>query len=152
MPRELRQAFMPIIKGMLHNAVPLRVNASALAGSTLESACSEIAGIMANVTDYANKLNSMHTSMHNIWQLSELMLPKVDKIYPMKPIVIETVKDFMAMATNQIAGLSEASEEIVTNIGPIISERMQCTWNAALPRSRVSWVALLAALACYLFV
>jgi hypothetical protein len=150
MPRGLRQSFLPIVKGMRENAVPLRVNGTALAGATLDSACDEISGIMANVSDYNNKLNSLHTSMHNIWQLSELMLPKVDKIYPLKPIVIDTVKEFMSMATNQIAGLSEAAEEIVTNVGPVISERMQCTWNAALPRSRLGWAALLAALASYL--
>jgi len=150
MPRELRQSFFPIIKGMRQNAVPLRVNGTALAGSTLENACNEISGLMSNITDYNNKLNSLHTSLHNVWQLAELMLPKVDKIYPLKPIVIDTVKDIMAMATNQIAGLSEASEEIVISVGPLISERMQCTWNAALPRSRMGWAALLVALTGYL--
>merc|ERR1719437_185758 len=33
MPRELRQSFLPIIKGMRKNAVPLRVNGTALAGA-----------------------------------------------------------------------------------------------------------------------
>jgi len=151
MPRELRQSFFPIIKGMRENAVPLRVNGTALAGSTLDNACNEISGLMSNITDYNNKLNSLHTSFHNVWQLAELMLPKVDKIYPLQPIVIDTVKDIMAMATNQIAGLSEASEEIVLSVGPLISERMQCTWNAAFPRSRLGWAALLVALTGYLF-
>merc|ERR1719442_31483 len=147
MPAKLRRSFLPIIKGLRANAVPLRVNATGLASSTITQACIEMSSLMGNISDYNNKLNSMHGNMHSVWQLSELMLPKVGKIYPMKPIVIDTVKDVMAMATNEVAGLAEAADEIVTNVGPIIAERMQCTWNAALPRSRLGWAALLAALA-----
>ncbi|CAK0850841.1 unnamed protein product, partial [Prorocentrum cordatum] len=88
-----------------------------------------------------NKLNNMHSSMHDVWQISELILPKVGKIYPMKPVVIDTVKDFMSMATSQVAGLQEAADEIVVNVGPIVAERMQCTWSAALPRSSMGWAA-----------
>jgi len=151
MPPKLRKSFWPIIKGLRANAVPLRVNATSLASATITSACLEISSLMGNISDYNNKLNSMHGSLHSVWQLSELMLPKVGKIYPVKPIVIDTVKDVMAMATNEVAGLAEAADEIVTNVGPIIAERMQCTWSAALPRSSVGWAALLAALAGYLF-
>merc|ERR1719291_475382 len=126
MPRELKSSFMPIVKSMRENTVPLRVNGTALAAATLDTACDQISGIMSNITDYSNKLNSLHTSIHSVWQLSELMLPKLDRIYPVKPIVLDTVKDFMSLATNQIAGLSEAAEEIVVNVGPLITERMQC--------------------------
>merc|ERR1719356_1982595 len=150
MPAKLRRSFLPIIKGLRAQAVPLRVNATGLASATINDACSEISSLMGNISDYNNKLNSMHGNLHSVWQLSELMLPKVGKIYPMKPLVIDTVKDVMAMATNEVAGLAEAADEIVINVGPIIAERMQCTWNAALPRSRLGWAALLAALAGYL--
>jgi len=151
MPAKLRRSFLPIIKGLRSNAVPLRVNATGLASATIAEACIEISSLMGNISDYNNKLNSMHGNLHSVWQLSELMLPKVGKIYPMKPIVIDTVKDVMAMATNEVAGLAEAADEIVTNVGPIIAERMQCTWSAAFPRSSAGWAALLAALASYLF-
>jgi len=151
MPRELRLAFLPIIKGIRAQAMPLRVNASSLAEATITDACTQMSGLMANISDYNNKLNTMHSSMHDVWQISELILPKVGKIYPMKPIVIDTVKDFMSMATSQVAGLQEAADEIVVNVGPIVAERMQCTWSAAIPRSRTGWAALLAALGGYLF-
>jgi len=151
MPKELRLAFLPIIKGIRAQALPLRVNASSLAEATITDACTQMSGLMANISDYNNKLNNMHSSMHDVWQISELILPKVGKIYPMKPIVIDTVKDFMSMATSQVAGLQEAADEIVVNVGPIVAERMQCTWSAALPRSSMGWAALLVALAGYLF-
>jgi len=151
MPVRLRKSFLPIIKGLRANAVPLRVNASSLASATLTNACLEISSLMGNISEYNNKLNSLHGNLHSVWQLSELMLPKVGKIYPMKPVVIDTVKDVMAMATNEVAGLAEAADEIVTNVGPIIAERMQCTWSAAMPRSSLGLAALLAALACHLF-
>jgi hypothetical protein len=150
MPAKLKRSFFPIVKGLRANAVPLRVNASSLASATITDACIEISSLMGNISDYNNKLNAMHGNMHSLWQLSELMLPKVGKIYPMKPIVIDTVKDIMAMGTNEVAGLAEAADEIVTNVGPIIAERMQCTWSAALPRSSVGWAALLAAIAGHL--
>jgi len=151
MPAKLRKSFLPILKGLRANAVPLHVNATVLASSTITEACTEISSLMGNVSEYNNKLNAMHSNLHSVWQLSELMLPKVGKIYPMQPLVIDTVKDVMAMATNEVAGLAEAADEIVTNVGPVIAERMQCTWSAALPRSSVGWAALLAALAGYLF-
>jgi len=134
MPRELRSAFMPVVKGVKSQSLPLRVNASSLASSTIAEACEQMSSLMANISDYNSKLNTMHSSMHDVWQISELILPKVGKIYPMKPVVIDTVKDFMSMATTQLAGLQEAADEIVVNIGPIVAERLQCTWNAALPR------------------
>jgi hypothetical protein len=127
MPRELRKSFAPVVKGLKAQALPLRVNATALASATITDACKEIGSLMANISDYNNKLSSMHGSMHDLWQITELMLPKVGNIYPMKPAVVDTVKDMMSMATNQIAGLSEASDEIVTNVGPIVAERLQCT-------------------------
>merc|ERR1719293_321008 len=148
MPARLRRSFLPIIKGLRANAVPLRVNATSLASATINNACLEISSLMGNISDYNNKLNSMHGNLHSVWQLSELMLPKVGKIYPMKPIVIDTVKDVMAMATNEVAGLAEAADEIVTNVGPVIAERMQCTWSAALP-ARTGLAALLAAVAAH---
>merc|ERR1719277_1307056 len=86
MPAKLRRSFLPIIKGIRANAVPLRVNASSLASATITNACLEISGLMGNISDYNTKLNSMHGNLHSIWQLSELMLPKVGKIYPMKNI------------------------------------------------------------------
>jgi len=131
MPRELRQSFLPIVKQLRSNAVPLRVNASDLAKATLPEACSQISSVMANISDYNNKLSTMHTGMHNVWQISELMLPHMSKVYPLKTVVIDTVKDFMSMATTQVAGLQEAADEIVTNIGPVVAERMQCTWSSA---------------------
>jgi len=150
MPRELRQAFLPVVKGVRSQALPLRVNATSLATATITDACQQMSGLMSNISDYNNKLNTMHSSMHDVWQISELILPKVGKIYPMSPLVIETVKDFMSMATTQLAGLQEAADEIVVNIGPIVAERMQCTWSAALPRSSMGWAVLLVALAGYL--
>ncbi|CAK0843290.1 unnamed protein product [Prorocentrum cordatum] len=148
MPRELRQSFMPIIKQLRSNAVPLRVNASELAKATLPEACSQISSVMANISTVAdnNKLNTMHSGLHNLWQISELMLPHMSKVYPLKSVVIDTVKDFMSMATTQVAGLQESADEIVTNIGPVVMERMQCTWSSARGRG-ASLVALLAPLA-----
>merc|ERR1719428_908322 len=131
MPRELRQSFLPIIRQLRMNAVPLKVNASTLSSSSLSSACTQLSGLMANISDYNSKLSSMHTGLHNVWQMSELMLPHMSKVYPMKTIVIDTVKDFMSMATTQVAGLQESADEIVTNIGPVVMERMQCTWSSA---------------------
>merc|ERR1740127_303516 len=151
MPRELRQAFMPIIKQLREQAVPLRVNASALAAASQADACNEISGLMSNITDYNTKLATMHTSLHNIWQMSELMLPHMSKIYPMTPETIDLVKDFMSLATTQCAGLQESADEIVTQVGPVISERMQCTWSAAKPRFGLGLAAALAALAAHFF-
>merc|ERR1719226_214885 len=51
MPTKLRRAFLPIIKGLRANAVPLRVNASDLARATLPEACSQISSVMANISD-----------------------------------------------------------------------------------------------------
>merc|ERR1740121_1800281 len=152
MPRELRQSFLPILKNLRTNAVPLRVNASTLASSTLPEACSQISSLMSNISDYNNKLNTMHTGLHNVWQMSELMLPHMSKVYPMKTIVIDTVKDFMSMATTQVAGLQESADEIVTNIGPVVMERMQCTWSSARTHGAglFALLAPLAALASFL--
>merc|ERR1719359_331144 len=151
MPRELRQSFLPIVKNLRANAVPLRVNASSLASASLSDACSQISGLMSNISDYNSKLSSMHTALHSVWQISELMLPHMSKIYPMKTIVIDTVKDFMSMATTQVAGLQESADEIVTNVGPVINERMQCTWSAANAPCNISLVTILAVLASYFF-
>mmetsp|Transcript_20797 Transcript_20797/g.55750 ORF Transcript_20797/g.55750 Transcript_20797/m.55750 type:complete len:480 (-) Transcript_20797:92-1531(-) len=151
MPRELRQAFMPIIKQLREQAVPLRVNASALAAASQADACNEISGLMSNITDYNTKLATMHTSLHNIWQMSELMLPHMSKIYPMTPETIDLVKDFMSLATTQCAGLQESADEIVTQVGPVISERMQCTWSAAKPRFGLGLAFVLAALVAHFF-
>merc|ERR1719324_1159275 len=147
MPRELRQSFLPIIRQLRANAVPLRINASRLASASLSDACSQISGLMANISNYNSKLSSMHSALHNVWQISELMLPHMSKIYPMKTIVIDTVKDFMSLATTQTAGLQEAADEIVTNVGPVINERMQCTWSTAHPRFGLGLAAIVAALA-----
>merc|ERR1719188_1627485 len=150
MPRELRQAFMPIIKQLREQAVPLRVNASALAAASQAEACTQISGLMGNITDYNTKLASMHTSLHNVWQMSELMLPHMSKIYPINSQVIDLVKDFMSLATTQVAGLQESADEIVTQVGPVIGERMQCTWSAARPRfGGMGVAAMLAALVAY---
>jgi len=146
MPRELRQSFLPIVKQLRTNSVPLRVNASTLASSTLPEACSQISSLMSNISDYNNKLSTMHTGLHNVWQVSELMLPHMSKVYPLKTVVIDTVKDFMSMATTQVAGLQESADEIVTNVGPVVMERMQCTWSAASARG-ACLLALLAPLA-----
>jgi len=151
MPRELRQSFLPIIKQLRSNAVPLRVNASELAKATLPEACSQISSVMANISDYNNKLSTMHTGLHNLWQISELMLPHMSKVYPLKSVVIDTVKDFMSMATTQVAGLQESADEIVTQVGPVISERMQCTWSAAKERFGLGFVAMLGAIAAHFF-
>jgi len=151
MPRELRQAFLPIVKQLRDQAVPLRVNATALAAASQATACSEISGLMSNITDYNMKLATMHTSLHNIWQMSELMLPHMSKIYPMTPETIDLVKDMMSLATTQCAGLQESADEIVTQVGPVISERMQCTWSAAKPRFGLGLAAVLAALAAHFF-
>lgn len=151
MPRELRQAFMPIVKQVRKQAVPLRVNASTLAAASQHEACNQISGLMSNITDYNTKLSSMHTSMHNVWQMSELLLPHMGKIYPIKAEVVDLVKDFMSLATTQIAGLQESADEIVTQVGPVISERMQCTWSAARSRFGLGLVTVLAALVAQIF-
>ncbi|CAK0850842.1 unnamed protein product, partial [Prorocentrum cordatum] len=52
MPRELRQAFLPIIKGIRAQALPLRVNASSLAEATITDACTQMSSLMANISDY----------------------------------------------------------------------------------------------------
>jgi len=146
MPRKLRTSFNPIVKQLRTNAVPLRVNASQMAEETLSEACAQMGNLMANITEYDNKLNTLHTGLHNVWQMSELMLPHMSRIYPMKTIIIDTVKDFMMLATTQIASLQEAADEIVSNVGPVVTERMQCTWGAAGPHG-VGLFALLAPLA-----
>jgi len=146
MPRKLRTSFNPIIKQLRSNAVPLRVNASQMAEETLSEACGQMGQLMSNITEYDNKLNTLHTGLHNVWQMSELMLPHMSRIYPMKTIIIDTVKDFMMLATTQIAALQEAADEIVTNVGPVVTERMQCTWGAAHPHG-VGLFVLLAPLA-----
>mmetsp|Transcript_41713 Transcript_41713/g.116443 ORF Transcript_41713/g.116443 Transcript_41713/m.116443 type:complete len:450 (+) Transcript_41713:98-1447(+) len=150
MPRKLRTSFNPILKQLRSNAVPLRVNASQMAEQTLSQACTQMGQLMANITQYDNQLNTLHTGLHNVWQMSELMLPHMSKVYPLKSVVIDTVKDFMSMATTQVAGLQESSDEIVTNIGPVVMERMQCTWSSA--RAHGAGIfALLASLAGFLF-
>jgi len=145
MPRKLRTSFNPILKQLRSNAVPLRVNASQMAEQTLSQACTQMGQLMSNITQYDNQLNTLHTGLHNVWQMSELMLPHMSRIYPMKTIIIDTVKDFMMLATTQIASLQEAADEIVSNVGPVVTERMQCTWGAAGPRG-VGLFALLAPL------
>jgi len=152
MPREMRQSFLPIVRQLRSQAVPLRVNASTLASASLADACTQISELMANISAYNTKLNSLHSAMHNVWQISELMLPHMSKIYPMKLAVIDTVKDFMSLATTQTAGLQEAADEIVTNVGPVVAERMQCTWSAAVAPYNIGLVTILAALASYFFV
>ncbi|CAK0789457.1 unnamed protein product [Prorocentrum cordatum] len=142
MPRKLRTSFNPILKQLRSNAVPLRVNASQMAEETLSQACTQMGQLMANITQYDNQLNTLHTGLHNVWQMSELMLPHMSRIYPMKTIIIDTVKDFMMLATTQIASLQEAADEIVTNVGPVVTERMQCTWGAAGPRGAGLFVLL----------
>merc|ERR1719382_2380115 len=132
------------------NAVPLRVNASSLASSSLGDACSQISSLMGNISDYNNKLSTMHTALHNVWQITELMLPHMSRIYPMKTIVVDTVKDFMSLATTQVAGLQESADEIVTNVGPVVAERMQCQFSAAPARSSLGLFAMMVALAGYL--
>ncbi|CAK0870481.1 unnamed protein product [Prorocentrum cordatum] len=151
MPRELRQNFLPIVRQLRSQAVPLRVNASSLASATLADACSQISDLMANISNYNAKLNTLHSALHNVWQMSELMLPHMSRIYPMKTAVIDTVKDFMSLATTQTAGLQEAADEIVTNVGPVVSERMQCTWSAASSPYKIRFITFLAAFAGYFF-
>jgi len=150
MPRELRQSFLPIVRQLRSQAVPLRVDAGSLASASLANACTQISNLMANISDYNGKLNTLHTALHNVWQISELMLPHMSQIIPMKTMVIDTVKDFMSLATTQAAGLQEAADEIVTNVGPVIAERMQCTWSAANAPCNISLVTILAALAAFL--
>jgi len=152
MPRELRQSFVPIVRQLRSQAVPLRVDAGSLASASLANACTQISNLMANISDYNGKLNTLHTALHNVWQISELMLPHMSQILPMKTMVIDTVKDFMSLATTQAAGLQEAADEIVTNVGPVVAERMQCTWSASVAPYNISLVTILAALASYFFV
>jgi len=146
MPKELRVAFFPVIRQMRAQAIPLRMNASTLASADQATACAQISGLMSNITTYNVRLSSMHTSFHEVWQLSELMLPHMSKIYPITPQVIDMVKDFMSLATTQVAALQEAADDIVTQVGPVISERMQCTWSAANRRLGAGLLAGLAAL------
>jgi len=134
MPKELRTAFLPIIKTMRAQAIPLKMNASSLASADQASACAQVSGLMANITTYNVKLSSLHTTFHDVWQLSELMLPHLSRIYPITPQVIDLVKDFMSLGTTQVAALQEAADDIVTEVGPVISERMQCTWDSAARR------------------
>merc|ERR1740121_2848353 len=63
MPRKLRSSFNPIVKQLRTNAVPLRVNASQMAEETLSEACAQMGNLMANITEYDNKLNTLHTGL-----------------------------------------------------------------------------------------
>merc|ERR1719384_1772643 len=94
---------------------------------------------MSNISDYDAKLTTVHMALRNI---TEVMVPTMSKVMPVPRPVINFVKDFMSMATAETTGLQEAAHEIVTNVGPVITDRVQCTWSSARPRIGLGFVTV----------
>merc|ERR1719382_816011 len=75
-PEDLERALFPFLGQLNANTVRLRINATSLATSTPKEACDQITQIMANVSDYDSKLETIGKVIENV---STRVLPNMER-------------------------------------------------------------------------
>lgn len=139
MPESLRKSLTPIMTQLSDNVVMLSVNASELAKGSLGDACDTVSQIMGNISDYDLKLNTVSEAMENT---SAMMVPMMGRIMPVSNNVTMFVTSFMSIAKIETKGLQDAAHSIVTKVGPLVEDRVHCTWSRAHRRGGLGFAAL----------
>merc|ERR1719221_594687 len=150
-PEDLERALFPFLGQLNANTVRLRINATSLATATPKEACDQITQIMANVSDYDSKLETIGKVIENV---STRVLPNMERTLQVSPNITTFVGSFLNMARLEVGGLQEAAHSMVTRASPIIAERVQCTFSGAHARfsfglfnmvaaAAATWLALL---------
>merc|ERR1719335_543137 len=111
---------------------------------TPKEACDQITQIMANVSDYDSKLETIGKVIENV---SSRVLPNMEKTLQVSPNITTFVGSFLNMARLEVGGLQEAAHSMVTRASPIIAERVQCTFSGTRARLGLSLFSVAAALA-----
>ncbi|CAK0857355.1 unnamed protein product [Prorocentrum cordatum] len=143
-PEDLERALFPFLGQLNANTVRLRINATSLATATPKEACDQITQIMANVSDYDSKLETIGKVIENV---STMVLPNMERTLQVSPNITTFVGSFLNMARLEVGGLQEAAHSMVTRASPIIAERVQCTFSSARPRVGLSLLSAVAVLA-----
>jgi hypothetical protein len=143
-PEDLERALFPFLGQLNANTVRLRINATSLATATPKEACDQITQIMANVSDYDSKLETIGKVIENV---STRVLPNMERTLQVSPNITTFVGSFLNMARLEVGGLQEAAHSMVTRASPIIAERVQCTFSSARPRIGLSLLSAIAVLA-----
>jgi hypothetical protein len=143
-PEDLERALFPFLGQLNANTVRLSMNATSLATATPKEACNQISQIMANVSDYDYKLETIGKLIENVFAR---VLPNMEKTLKVAPNITTFVGSFLNMARLEVDGLREAAHGMVTRASPIIAERVQCTFSNARPRIGFSLLCAVAVLA-----
>ncbi|CAK0806327.1 unnamed protein product [Prorocentrum cordatum] len=143
-PEDLERALFPFLGQLNANTVRLRINATSLATATPKEACDQITQIMANVSDYDSKLETIGKVIENV---STRVLPNMERTLQVSPNITTFVGSFLNMARLEVGGLQEAAHSMVTRASPIIAERVQCTFSSARQGIGLSFLSAVVVLA-----
>mmetsp|Transcript_66947 Transcript_66947/g.174180 ORF Transcript_66947/g.174180 Transcript_66947/m.174180 type:complete len:404 (+) Transcript_66947:89-1300(+) len=145
MPAAMTEALSPVIAMLTEELPALRVDASRGA----QASCHRVSQIMGNVTSYSARLNRLSDAMNNataqtIQSLGGLSLNSSDALNSSGAAVL--VHDLVSMAELETNGLQEATRNVIKKAGPIITDRVHCTFSSG---SRAgSRLGLLGAASC----
>lgn len=136
MPDAVTEALSPVIALLTEELPALRVDASMGDGAS----CHEVSQIMGNVTVYSARLARLSDAMNNatartIQSLGGLSLNSSDTLNSSSVAVL--VQDLVSMAELETSGLQEATRNVLTKAGPIITDRVHCTFGGSRPSSRL---------------
>jgi len=136
MPDAMTEALSPVIALLTEDLPALRVDASRGAGAS----CHGVSQIMGNVTSYSVRLARLSDAMNNataqtIQSLGGLSLNSSDTLNSSSAAVL--VHDLVSMAELETNGLQEATRYVIKKAGPIITDRVHCTFGASRPSSRL---------------
>jgi len=137
MPDAMTEALSPVIALLTEDLPALRVDASRGAGAS----CHGVSQIMGNVTSYSVRLARLSDAMNNataqtIQSLGGLSLNSSDTLNSSAAAVL--VRDLVSMAELETNGLQEATRNVLKKAGPIITDRVHCTFSGSRPSSRLS--------------
>lgn len=136
MPDAMTEALSPVIALLTEELPALRVDASRGAGAP----CHGVSQIMGNVTSYSVRLARLSDAMNNataqtIQSLGGLSLNSSDTFNSSAAAVL--VRDLVSMAELETNGLQEATRNVLKKAGPIITDRVHCTFSGSRPSSRL---------------
>jgi len=141
-PEDLERSMFPFLGQLNTHAVHLRINATSLATATPKETCLQVTDIMANISDYDNKLQTVNKVIENVTAI----IPQMSEALSIPQQTADFVESFLNMARLEVGGLQEAAHSMVQRASPIITDRVQCTFSGARPRFGLSAASALAVL------
>lgn len=140
-PEKLQVTLTPLLRNLALTITPLDTNTTALASMTAKSySCSEIAKIMG---DYAKKLNMARSAQNTTTMMAPVMATLLERklapntkatamsseYYGSKEVT-NLFQDTLRLGYVEMIGLESFSSSIIEKLGPVISDKLHCTWSS----------------------